>query len=96
MKSPRQISQLYVCFFFSSGAGGWATELFIAEDGSFEGHFHDGDLGVTGPGYSHGTMYYCDFTGHFGEPEYVDDYTVKAELLENGFAEDVCDKYLVF
>ena len=56
-------------FFFSSGAGGWCTVLYIDEDGSFEGNFRDSDMGSTGEGYPNGTLYYCDFKGRFTEPQ---------------------------
>lgn len=70
-------------FYFSSGAGGWATELVISEDGSFEGSYYDSDMGVTGDGYPNGTLYICDFTGRFSEPEPTDkDYIYKMKLLE--------------
>ena len=50
---------------FSSGAGGWSTELSVSPDGSFAGAFHDSEMGSTGPGYEDGTVYVCDFSGHF-------------------------------
>lgn len=49
-------------FHFSSGAGGWLTEIVISEDGSFTGHFHDSDMGDA---YPEGTRYECSFTGVF-------------------------------
>lgn len=60
-------------FVFSSGAGGWGTEISISADGSFEGVFHDSDMGDTGTGYSNGTVYICNFSGHFSELEATDD-----------------------
>ena len=38
-------------FYFSSGAGGWATELKVYADGTFEGHYYDSDMGDRGNGY---------------------------------------------
>ena len=67
-------------FYFSSGAGGWYTVLYIHEDGSFDGHFQDSDLGVTGEGYPNGTLYCSDFTGQFTEPEKVDDMTYRFQI----------------
>lgn len=52
---------------FSSGAGGWSTELAVDSDGSFHGEFHDSDMGSTGPGYENGTVYVCNFSGHLGK-----------------------------
>ncbi len=62
-------------FYFASGVGGWSTSLTIEPDGSFSGNYHDSDMGDTGEGYPHGTMYYCDFSGSFTEPVKIDDYT---------------------
>lgn len=70
-------------FYFSSGAGGWSTDIIIAEDGSFGGSYHDSDMGDTGEGYPNGTMYVCDFTGKFDVPEPTDDeYIYTTKLLE--------------
>ncbi|MBQ3403896.1 MAG: hypothetical protein IJG63_00555, partial [Oscillospiraceae bacterium] len=54
-------------FYFSSGVGGWSTELQIKADGSFTGSFHDADMGTTGEGYPNGTMYVCNFSGQFSD-----------------------------
>ena len=54
-------------FIFSSGAGGWATELSVNPDGTFSGLYYDDDMGDTGSGYENGTRYECDFTGRFNE-----------------------------
>ena len=48
---------------FSSGVGGWSTDLRILEDGSFSGEYHDSEMGETGDGYPDGTVYCCSFTG---------------------------------
>ncbi|MBR3306489.1 MAG: hypothetical protein IKI75_04440 [Lachnospiraceae bacterium] len=71
-------------FYFTSGAGGWGTGLEFEPDGSFSGDFHDSDMGVTGPGYPHGMITVCEFTGQLGEYTRVDDYTyrVKVDSLE--------------
>ncbi len=67
-------------FYFSSGAGGWYTDVSINSDGSFEGHFQDSDMGDTGDGYPGGTLYISDFTGRFDKPEKVDDFTYKMKM----------------
>lgn len=71
-------------FYFASGAGAWCTELYIHEDGTFEGMYHDSDMGDTGVDYPNGTVYLCNFTGKFSLPEKVDDYTysMRIENLE--------------
>lgn len=67
-------------FWFSSGVGAWGTMLRIYGDGSFEGQYHDSDMGDTGEGYPGGTMYLCNFTGSFTEPVKIDDYTYSFQL----------------
>lgn len=67
-------------FWFSSGAGAWATMLRIYEDGSFQGEYHDSDMGDIGEGYPGGTVYLSDFTGRFTELAKVDDYTYSFQL----------------
>lgn len=67
-------------FYFSSGAGGWATQLLIHEDGSFEGSYQDPDMGDTASDYPNGIQYSCDFTGQFTDPIKVDEVTYSAEV----------------
>lgn len=74
-------------FSFCSGVGGWATTMYINEDGSFSGVFYDGDLGITGEGYPNGTMYLCDFSGQFTEPVKVNDYTYSMQISELNYEE---------
>ena len=62
-------------FYFSSGAGAWYTAMDIHADGTFDGHYQDADMGDTGDGYPNGTLYYCDFSGKFTEPEKVNETT---------------------
>lgn len=67
---------------FSSGAGGWATNMNLKSDGTFTGVYYDSDLGFTGEGYPHGTTKICNFNGKFSNPEKIDDYTYRTELEE--------------
>lgn len=72
-------------FTFCSGVGGWATELTLRDDGSFEGHYHDSDMGDTGEDYPNGTVYICDFTGKFTQPQAAHNpliFSVDLEYLE--------------
>ena len=48
-------------FYFSSGAGAWRTELFLQDDGSFNGQYSDSDMGSMGEEYPNGTVYICEF-----------------------------------
>lgn len=67
-------------FDFSSGAGGWCSELVIKEDGTFKGNYHDSDMGSTGEDYPNGTLYLSSFKGKFSNLEKVNDYTYKMQL----------------
>ena len=71
-------------FYFSSGAGGWATELKVYADGTFEGHYYDSDMGDRGNGYPNGTQYDSEFKGKFSVPEQVNNYSysMKVENVE--------------
>lgn len=82
-------------FIFSSGAGGWGTELRIRPDGSFEGVYHDIDMGDSGPDYPNGTMYTCTFFGSFTTPEPVDDntwvFSINSMTYEHPVGEEIRD-----
>ena len=67
-------------FYFSSGAGGWHTELTIDSDGTFQGTYMDSDMGDIGDTYPNGTLYYCNFTGSFDDLEKIDELTYKMKL----------------
>lgn len=71
-------------FYFSSGAGAWYTAMDIHADGTFDGHYQDADMGDTGEGYSNGTLYYCDFSGKFTQPQKVNEttYVFQIESIE--------------
>ncbi len=60
-------------FYFSSGAGAWYTVLHIQEDGTFDGHYQDADMGDAGEAYPNGTLYYSTFSGSFTAPERAGD-----------------------
>lgn len=75
-------------FWFCSGAGGWATILNVKEDGSFYGEYFDGEMGSTGEDYPNGTMYQCDFTGQFGQPQRVNDYTYAVRIEELNYEKE--------
>ena len=69
-------------FTFLSGAGGWSTEMAIAEDGSFEGVYYDSDMGSNADSYPNGTKYYCSFHGKFAEPVQKEEY-IYATTIES-------------
>ena len=74
---------------FSSGAGGWATEMNVKEDGTFSGKYHDSELGESGKNYPNGTVYMCDFTGKFASARKVDDYTYKTRIENISYNKEV-------
>ena len=76
-------------FTFSSGAGAWSTEMYIREDGSFVGTYHDSDMGSSGEGYPNGTRYFCQFTGKFAKPIKVNEYTYSLPIEELEYADEV-------
>lgn len=69
-------------FVFASGAGAWGTALTLDRDGSFTGRYRDSEMGESGEGYPHGSVYVCAFSGRFEEIEQVDDTTYSMKLGE--------------
>ena len=67
---------------FSSGAGGWSTDLQIQPDGTFTGVFHDSEMGETADEYPDGTVYYCEFSGKFSAAAQEDGSTWKLHVDE--------------
>jgi uncharacterized protein YecT (DUF1311 family) len=93
-------------FTFLSGAGGWSTDLTIAEDGTFKGVYHDSEMGNASEEYPNGTQYYCSFQGKFTQPikkeEYIYsttiesisyDYPVGTEEIKDGIRYIYSDAY---
>ena len=80
------LSSVPANFFFSSGAGGWDTDLTLYEDGSFSGVFHDFDLGSGDGKYEHGVCYICEFTGSFEDFCYVSEGTFSMRLGELNYS----------
>lgn len=60
-------------FVFSSGAGGWSTQIEINSDGTFHGIYQDYDA-FGGDGYK-ATMSYSEFNGTFVDVKKVNNYT---------------------
>ncbi len=65
---------------FSSGAGGWSTDLQIRADGSFSGTYHDSEMGECADEYPDGTVYVCSFTGRMSLVKQVDEKTWKIRV----------------
>lgn len=66
-------------FVFSSGAGGWFTELCMKPDGTFTGEYRDSNMGESGEGYL-GTVYFSHFEGYCEKVEKIDAYSYKLYL----------------
>ncbi len=75
-------------FWFSSGAGAWATILNINPDGSFYGAYTDAEMGSVGDEYPNGTQYRCDFTGQFAQPVKINDYTYSMQMIEINYEKE--------
>ena len=94
-------SQLPDSFYFSSGAGAWGTDLYLEDDGTFYGTYHDSDAGSTGDGYPNGTVYISEFSGKFAPPTALDEYrystTVESLNVERAGEEYIEDgvRYIV-
>lgn len=67
-------------FTFSSGAGGWATQITLEDDGSFTGQYHDSDMGDIGTEYPNGTVRISKFTGKFTTPTQINEHTYSMRL----------------
>ena len=79
---------------FSSGAGGWSTDMRILADGSFSGEYHDSEMGDTGDAYPDGTVYFRSFSGQMSVVEQMDDKTwkIRVNRLEAASAEEYIDE----
>ena len=69
-------------FSFLSGAGAWRTELLLYPDGTFEGYYHDSEMGDYGEGYPNGSIYVCNFSGKFEITEKANEFSYKMKLTE--------------
>lgn len=67
-------------FNFSSGAGAWGTLITLNSDGSFEGLYHDSEMGEVGEAYPDGTVYLSEFHGCFDEIKQINDYSYSMVL----------------
>lgn len=85
-------------FVFSSGVGAWATNLTLNADGTFEGDYHDSEMGLTGEGYPNGTVYICTFQGQFTDARPMDEYSYHLTLdrvtVDERPDEEIRDKIL--
>lgn len=70
-------------FSHMSGVGGWSTDLYVAEDGSFEGCYFRHSLAEASDRWM---LYFSEFSGKFSLPKKVNAYTysVRLEALDIG------------
>lgn len=66
---------------YSSGAGGWRTQITLKEDGTFVGDYYDSEMGIAAPGYDY-TAYVCEFSGKYEIKEKIDDYSYSFVFTE--------------
>ena len=66
---------------FSSGVGGWSTDMRILANGYFTGEYHDSEMGEIGDGYPNGTVYFCAFEGQMSIDGQVDERTWKIRVI---------------
>ena len=76
-------------FYFSSGAGGWGTDMILNDDGTFTGSYHDSNMGEDIENYPNGTVYVCHFSGSFTDFQKVDDYTWSMRLASLDYEKPV-------
>ncbi len=69
-------------FFFSSGAGAWASTIWLNDDGTFTGTYDDADMGGENEQYPEGVLYSSRFSGRFSDFTKVDDYTFSMKLAD--------------
>lgn len=67
-------------FTYSSGVGAWSTDIVLEANGTFQGEYHDSDMGDTDTNYPNGTMYISKFHGKFTAPQKVDEYTYSMQV----------------
>lgn len=67
-------------FYFSSGAGAWATTMMIHADGSFDGVYYDSDMDI---------QYYCAFHGQLMPPVKVNEYTYSTQISAISYENEV-------
>lgn len=80
---------------FSSGAGGWSDDFSIEKDGYFHGSYHDSEMGDTSDEHPNGSVYFCQYEGHFENIQKIDEYTfsmtmkdIKVTNDQNEYVED--------
>lgn len=68
---PSLFDRMPTYFDYSSGVGGWGTDLYLNDDGTFDGMYFDMDADVT-------TI--SQFSGRFSEPVKIDEHSYSMRL----------------
>lgn len=87
---PEDFAQKYI---FSSGVGGWWTQIGVNKDGTFSGNYQDSEMGNSGDGYDY-TLYQCDFQGKFEMVGKLDEYSYLVKLSELSTTEEENDEWI--
>lgn len=83
------ISSFPLNFTFTSGVGGWQTNMSIEEDGTFTGKYHSTTYGDSP------AEYICNFTGKFSGLDKINEYTYKMQLESMECKERVGEEYYI-
>lgn len=83
------ISSFPLNFTFTSGVGGWQTNMSIEEDGTFTGKYYYTTYGDSP------AEYICNFTGKFSGLDKINEYTYKMQLESMECKERVGEEYYI-
>jgi len=75
-------------FYFGSGVGAWGEEFTMERDGYFTGKFHDSNMGETGEEYPEGTVYGCEYSGHFTDIVRVGEHIYEMKLSDISYKDE--------
>lgn len=81
-------------FNFSSGVGGWSTQLDLYEDGTFDGYYSDLNMGEIDEDYLRGTCRLCAFSGEFSTPRKLTDYVYAVSIKSLDYPGDVGTEWI--
>lgn len=69
-------------FKFSSGAGGWGTELRMNADGTFDGYYYDYNGGEVSDDYPYGTQNFSKAKGSYYDVQQINETTYSFTISE--------------
>ncbi len=73
---------------------GSRLSIAINEDGTFTGEYSDSTLGLFGPGFSHGLVSLCNFSGKFTTPQKISEYVYSMSIESQELEEDPAMSYV--